>query len=72
MEYFKGTNKQISPCIASKAKYALKLKESKPSNSKQCSLNYWLKVIDSIAYKYSVSGNLIEESKSKFNLLIKA
>jgi hypothetical protein len=72
MEYFKGTNKQISPCIASKAKYALKLKKSKPSNSKQCSLNYWLKVIDSIAHKYSVSCNLIEESKSKFNSLIKA
>ena len=71
MDYFKETKKQISPCISSKAKYALKLKSNKPSNLKRCSINYWLKVIESISYKHNVTGNLIKEAKNKYDSLIK-
>ena len=32
---------QISPCIVSKAKFALGLKNELPKNCKRCSLDYW-------------------------------
>lgn len=35
----------LSPCIISKAKYALGLKLKKPLNSKKCSLRYWREVL---------------------------
>ena len=40
--------KQISPCIASKAKYALGLKKVEPNNCKSCSRFYWEKTVKRI------------------------
>lgn len=42
--YYKG--KQLSPCICSKAKYALGLKSNKPKHMTTCSQEYWDLVID--------------------------
>ena len=41
-------NKQISPCILSKVKFALGIKSDMPLNKKRCSEEYWDKVVDYI------------------------
>jgi len=49
-EYFNDDKiTQISPCIASKAKYALGIKTKIPSNKKNCSVYYWQRTINRIA-----------------------
>jgi hypothetical protein len=47
---FQTTEKQISPCIVSKAKYALGLKQSIPNQKKdkKCSRVYWSNTIEAI------------------------
>ena len=62
MNYFKGTKTQISPCIASKVKYALNLKSKKPKNTKKCTVNYWLLSIESIGYEKNISDKSILKS----------
>lgn len=71
MDYFKGTKTQISPCIASKAKFALNPAREKPSNTKTCSYKYWCKVIETIASQNNLSSKNAEDAKSKFKSLIK-
>jgi hypothetical protein len=70
MVYFKGTKTQISPCIASKAKYALKLNNKKPSNIKKCSYKYWLAVIETFSSQYNISDNIKTEAINQFKSLI--
>ncbi|MFZ4796945.1 MAG: hypothetical protein ACOYMA_05590 [Bacteroidia bacterium] len=64
-------NKMISPCIISKAKYALDIKPIKPQNSKKCSLNYWSEVLNILAVS-SNSKIIIDEQfiLKKFEELI--
>lgn len=71
MKYFEGTNTQISPCIAAKAKYALGLTSKKPSNNETCSHDYWLRVIKTFANKHNVSNSIKQEAINKYNHLIK-
>ena len=71
MDYFKGTKIQISPCIAAKAKFALKLAKKKPTNTKTCSADYWSKVIETFSYENNLPSNITEEAKNKFKSLIK-
>lgn len=71
MDYFKETKTQISPCIAAKAKFALKLTKNKPTNTKTCSYDYWCKVIESLSSQNNLSGKTAEEAKNKFKSLIK-
>jgi hypothetical protein len=71
MDYFRGTKKQISPCIVSKAKYALNLKKNKPFNTKICSYEYWCKVIDTFSLKNNLTSKNTQEAKNKFKSLIK-
>jgi hypothetical protein len=71
MDVFKETKKQISPCIAAKVKYALKLKNKKPSNIKKCSYKYWLAVIETFSTQYNISDNIKIEAKNQFKSLIK-
>ena len=67
---FKGTTKQISPCIAAKAKYALNLSQTKPRNNKRCSFKYWVDVIETIASLNNLSLSKIESAKNKFKFLV--
>lgn len=71
MDSFKGTNKQISSCIASKAKFALNLTKKKPSNNKKCSYDYWCNVIENFASQNNLSGKVAEKAKKQFKSLIK-
>lgn len=71
MNYFKGTKKQISPCIASKVKYALNLKSKEPKNNKKCSQNYWILAIESIVDEKNISDqSIIKSTIEKYNELV--
>ncbi len=71
MDFFKGTKKQISPCIASKVKYALNLKTIKPKNTKKCSENYWIQTIESIVFDIEIKNqSLIKLAIKKYDDLI--
>lgn len=63
MEYFIGTKIQISPCIAAKAKFALKITVKNPTNINTCSHEYWCKVIDTFSSQYNISENTASEAK---------
>ena len=67
MDYFKGTKIQISTCIASKAKFALNLKQNKPTNTKTCSYDYWSKVIETFASQNNFKDKTVDEAKNNFN-----
>jgi hypothetical protein len=71
MDFFKGTRKQISPCIAPKVKYALNLKTIKPKNTKKCSENYWIQSIESIVFDKEITDeSLINLALKKYDDLI--
>jgi hypothetical protein len=71
MDYFDGTETQISPCIAAKAKFALHLTQNKPTNTRTCSYYYWCKVIETFSSQKNLSILAVEEAKNKFISLIK-
>ena len=71
MEYFKGTKKQMQPCIAAKAKFALNLTKKKPSNIKSCSYDYGCNVIETFSFQKNLSSKTVEEAKNKFEFLLK-
>jgi len=58
--------KQISPCIASKAKYPLGLKKVEPNNCKSCSRFYWEKTVKRIGELNRVDSENIEKAKTKY------
>ena len=71
MNLFCDTQKQISPCIVSKVKFALNLKSDKPDNIKFCSKNYWVLAIKSIANEYKINDDSIVVSAiEKYDMLI--
>jgi hypothetical protein len=71
MDFFKGTQKQIAPCISSKAKYALNLKFTQPNNIKKCSKKYWIDVIESLCIKHKVIDQSLNKSAiEKYDELI--
>lgn len=46
MLVFNNTNTQVSPCIASKARFVHFLRVMPPANIKRCSLKYCVRVIE--------------------------
>ena len=70
MDFIKGTNTQISPCIAAKAKFALNLTQNKPTNSKTCSYEYWCKVIETLSSQKKLQNKTKKVVKSKIKSLI--
>jgi len=59
---------QLSPCIISKAKLALGLKELNGEiNSKKCSAKYWKRVVDVVGDKYKVPQSKIDGAIGKYN-----
>lgn len=69
--YFIGSKTQVSPCIVSKAKFALKLTEIKPVNNKVCSYEYWCAVIATLSSQHNLPNQTVENAKNKFKSLIK-
>lgn len=70
MLLFHNTNIQISPCIASKARFALHLKEIQPINIKRCSYIYWERVIETLSIIYGINPDEQQEGLDLFNDLI--
>lgn len=64
------TGKQISPCIAAKARYALNNERNKPTNQKRCSKDYWNKVIETLCEKDPSLGQNKEKANNDYNNLI--
>ena len=60
-------DKAFSPCIISWGKYALKIKCIRPNNSKKCSKNYWIDVIDYLLKKHPEFKENRLEAINKFN-----
>lgn len=71
MLVFNDTQKQISPCIAAKARYALDPSRVRPINKKTCSLNYWNRVIETICQNNPSFEKRKSQAKEMFNELIK-
>jgi hypothetical protein len=57
MLFFQNTQTQISPCIASKAKFALGLKNERSFNTKSCSQAYWTRTIDTLCSINEIISN---------------
>jgi len=67
---FHNTQTQISPCIASQVRFALNLKNSNPNNNKRCSINYWIRVIDTLSRTNGISDtNRIQNAINLFHTL---
>mgnify|MGYP003397766903 CR=1 FL=1 len=64
------TGKQISPCIAAKARFALYPNCTKPTNIKRCSQTYWEKVIDTLCENDPKLNLKKESAKVMYNQLI--
>jgi hypothetical protein len=64
-------NKELSPCIVSWAKYALKIKSVKPNNNKKCSLVYWRKVIERLLEIYKENEKYRIEALSRYDFYVK-
>lgn len=62
MATYDENKKELSPCIISKAKYALGLKPIKPTNNKTCSLEYWQKVIAILSKTYALKKKQIVDA----------
>ena len=41
MKYYRSNGAEISPCILSRARFALRLTKFEPLNDKYCSKEYW-------------------------------
>jgi len=63
--------KQISPCIASKVRFALGLKMTEPQNDKTCSSEYWLKVVQRIGELNNLNSESIDKAKGMYKTLIR-
>lgn len=57
-----------SPCIVSKAKYALGLKEKPPKNNKKCTQHYWIKIVKYLAKQYGLNQKMIAAAIAREDL----
>ena len=64
-------NTQLSPCIISWARFALKIKFNRPKNSKKCSKDYWIKVIERLLEIYKEIEKYKIEAILKFDEFVK-
>jgi hypothetical protein len=71
MILFHETNIQISPCIASKARFALLLKNESPTTIKRCSLAYWISTINTLCLINNInSGTRRQRAINRYDELI--
>jgi hypothetical protein len=73
MLLFRNSQIQISPCIASKARFALGLKDIMPLQQIQqkCTPNYWGRVIDTLCMRNQIDNEYIRQvAINRFDELI--
>ena len=68
---FYETQIQISPCIVSKAKFFLKLKNKKPNNKKYCSISYWDRTIETLSILYKIDDLTKKFAHDNFSNAVK-
>ena len=61
-------NREVSPCICAKLKYALGITATKPSNSKTCSQQYWDEIVDYFDKINSCRTSIIDLAKKRTDL----
>jgi hypothetical protein len=59
----------LSPCVISWAKYALGIKNIKPQNSKKCSVDYWIRVVDDLIKLHPSFFSYRENAIDKYYLV---
>ncbi|AUD06844.1 hypothetical protein CWM47_36335 [Spirosoma pollinicola] len=59
--------KELAPCIVSKAKYALELKDQSPCNQNPCSEAYWEKTVVIVGRHYNLDDNTINNAIEMYN-----
>ncbi len=62
---FTDKESQISPCIASKARYALGYKDF-PNNKGECTSKYWERVIDTFGKNNNLNEIQIKNAKGMY------
>lgn len=67
---FKNSDKQIAPCVISKARFALGAKTNKPTNQKRCSKIYWDNAIDTLCEIDPKLNPNKQNAKEMYNQLI--
>ena len=65
---YKINEKQISPCITAKARYALGITTIKSSNKKTCSKDYWAVVVTALGKDHNISQGVINQAIAKVEL----
>lgn len=53
---------ELSPCIVSKARFALKIKQIPSSNSTHCSYRYWVKVINHLSDIHNIDRDTRDQT----------
>lgn len=71
MAVYDESQKELSPCIVSKAKYALGLKPTRPINNKLCSPEYWERVINILAKSNLLKKDQIAAAIMRYSELIR-
>ena len=69
--YYRENGSQISPCIITKARYALGVTNRIPTNQKKCSLNYWEEVVEIIGTSYNIKLLTITRAKGQYFRIIR-
>lgn len=67
---FSDNKKQISPCVASKARYALGYNKGY-NNKKHCTENYWNRVIRTLGEINNLSEEKIQKGIGMYNEIFK-
>lgn len=57
-----------SPCICSKAKYALGIENKHVMNKKKCSAQYWNEVVDYFAKEHRIPTEKVKSAKNRTDL----
>lgn len=70
MAVYDENRKELASCIVSKAKYALGIKPTKPTNNKTCSPEYWERVISILAESNSRGKDQIAAAIMRYTELI--
>lgn len=64
--YYRNNGSQFSPCIISKAKYALRLNDIQPINDKRCSINYWKDVCQIVGEERQIPQEQINNAINRY------
>lgn len=61
---------QLSPCICSKVRHALGLKQTPPNNDKRCSPLYWIEICERMGHANDLDMGTINNAIALFDQYI--